>query len=400
MASRLMRWLGMMVLSLAVVAVWALPPRSPQEWFFYGRRVVWDLTPEERAFRELNGELGRVAGLNRMLVWGDSLRALAGKSRSAGEGYFALLPDSAPAADREALEDGVREQLRRAGVEVPAETVGTLVMDRKAGSLPGASPGFGRATRTELHVGTDPAAPFCFLAQSSYGAAWRIGDQVERLLWRGSDSSSAPAPLGPCLFHAKYGTPGAEIFAWLSSGGYGFGVGTPRYVPVAGLHSSGSLIRGFGIRTFFFFSPEGQRCAQGDREGCRDVALMAGSDPGWSVSQVAAKLRDLQGFGVSVIREGGTGVGFGGHGVRIFYELEEEFGEEAFARFWTSDRDVEAAFGEAFGLPFEDWLVRWTGEEWGHPAAGPPVPLQATALSFISLGLLAGLALYMGRRKA
>ena len=35
------------------------------------------MTSEERTFSTVNRELGRLAGLNRMLVWGDSLKALA-----------------------------------------------------------------------------------------------------------------------------------------------------------------------------------------------------------------------------------------------------------------------------------------------------------------------------------
>jgi hypothetical protein len=93
-------------------------------------------------------------------------------------------------------------------------------------------------------------------------------------------------------------------------------------------------------------------------------------------------------------------LGFAGHGTRLLYDLEEEFGRERFSRFWTSDADVEEAFLSAFGEPPEEWLMRWAQARWGHLRVGPGIPFQAGFLSFLTLGLFTGLALFMGRRKA
>jgi hypothetical protein len=48
----------------------------------------------------------------------------------------------------------------------------------------------------------------------------------------------------------------------------------------------------------------------------------------------------------------------------------------------------------------EEWLVKWAQARWGNLMVGPRMPLQATLLSFLTLGLFVGLALFIGRRKA
>jgi hypothetical protein len=78
--------------------------------------------------------------------------------------------------------------------------------------------------------------------------------------------------------------------------------------------------------------------------------------------------------------------------------LEEEFGPDQFNAFWGSDLPVPEAFELAFGQPLGLWIMEWLRRYVDPPARGPGVPVEATLLSLLGVGLLAGGAVRMGRR--
>jgi hypothetical protein len=147
--------------------------------------------------------------------------------------------------------------------------------------------------------------------------------------------------------------------------------------------------RRFGSRRIYRLSSDGEACVMGMRDGCLRAFLKGGGGSPADLSLPVAFTSE----------RAGSSVGFGGMRARLLYDLEEEFGSERFARFWTSESDVEEAFRAVYGEPVEEWLVRWAQARWGPLRVGPQVPLQATFLSFLTLGLFVGLGLYMGRRK-
>ena len=80
------------------------------------------------------------------------------------------------------------------------------------------------------------------------------------------------------------------------------------------------------------------------------------------------------------------------------FGLEEEFGPERFGRFWQSPRSPSEAFEDAFGEPMDLYVMRWAKKYYDPIPRGPGVPVQATLLTFLTLGILAGGALRRGRR--
>ena len=79
--------------------------------------------------------------------------------------------------------------------------------------------------------------------------------------------------------------------------------------------------------------------------------------------------------------------------------LEAEFGRERFERFWISTADVETAFRSSFGLPLEEWAMRWLQGVYGRTPAGPRLATPALLLSLVTLGLLAAAVVAASRHR-
>jgi hypothetical protein len=59
---------------------------------------------------------------------------------------------------------------------------------------------------------------------------------------------------------------------------------------------------------------------------------------------------------------------------------------------------VEEAFESSFGKPVGPWAMDWAKDRFGAIDIGPAVPVSATLFSLLALGILAGGAVYAGRR--
>jgi hypothetical protein len=82
----------------------------------------------------------------------------------------------------------------------------------------------------------------------------------------------------------------------------------------------------------------------------------------------------------------------------ILEDLVEKFGVAQFRRFWTHSGTVEEAFESSFGTPVGPWMMAWAKDRFGAVDIGPGVPVSATLFSLLALGVLAGGAVYAGRR--
>jgi hypothetical protein len=74
----------------------------------------------------------------------------------------------------------------------------------------------------------------------------------------------------------------------------------------------------------------------------------------------------------------------------ILAQLEAEFGEERFARFWNSEGDAAAAFQEAFGLSAGEWMHEWATQHLGYAAESNTRldhGIQAIFFIFAALGV-------------
>ncbi len=399
MSPWLNRWsltgLGLMVL----VALWALPPRSSEDWFPDRNWRVFRYGTATPEFEAVNKEVRDLARTYQRLVWADSIRGLASGAAQAGVSFLAGTPTWAPAGSSAALTEGIRAQLDSEGVREPAVTIGALIIDSDYGRHPGTPSGWSSSKKFESIVSLDDQLPFCVRVGGDPDQHPRIGITVEDFLWAPPGSRQMSNPLGPCLLHAKYGSPGDSIFLWLRAGGYAFAEGSfPRWVEFR-VHPRTPVVRGVGFRRVPYLSVDGTACAGGQRGACiRILRLQASSDD-------LSYLYDLESGGRSWTSPVGYGSGvvgslrnFGGVEARLLYDLEEEFGEERFGHFWRSELSFEQAFLAAFREPAEQWLLRWAQERWGEVDVSPRVTMEATFLSFLTIGAFVGLALYRRRR--
>jgi hypothetical protein len=76
----------------------------------------------------------------------------------------------------------------------------------------------------------------------------------------------------------------------------------------------------------------------------------------------------------------------------LFADMERQFGEEAFARFWSSDQEVPVAFRSAFGVELGEWVLDWVHDQIGVSRAGPGIPVGDLLVSVLALSTLAALA--------
>ena len=187
--------------------------------------------------------------------------------------------------------------------------------------------------------------------------------------------------LAPCLLFAKFGTPGSAVAAWLETTHYTLARSNAwftrpaeildghRVGPWRGLYgreasfgsSSGWAASVAGLLAPpYHFGTTGLRCIVGDAKACtdavlrsafttaRDVGLPSDLTPSTTLLYPAdvslATIRPPQDF--------------------LLSDLIRDKGRVAFARFWKSQRPLEAAFADAFRETLGEWTTRWAKRQW------------------------------------
>jgi hypothetical protein len=398
MASRMKIWIALVLGGIVWIGMWGIPPKSYEDW----RGSRWGanrfLFPERDAYNRVLSEVYRKNWVYQRLQWGDSVATLARISEETGRRWWVALPDSAPGRFLPGLETAITAQLSAEGISEPRVPVGVVLMDFRTGTHPGVSRGYSRYNDgLEIHVGREPETPFCFLVDPVYGTG---SNPWARMVWAPADSSAPPNPLGPCALHARYGTPGPAVFRWLAEGAYVMGIGGPGIVrssqsPEVGPWATLSL----GQRALWYEgSPEAEACLAGRVEGCRKALFDGSFFPRWWGAWEEDAVLDAHGT-ITRLPEYGFSLPFGGREFGLLRDLEEEFGQERFQAFWSSDLGVEEAFRSAFGVGAPEWAMAWGQARFGTSKVGATVPLEAAALSILTIGILAGVALVLGRRR-
>jgi len=235
--------------------------------------------------------------------------------------------------------------------------------------------------RMRLYFGGSGDDAYCFTATTGAGVTsllrtLRLREQPGRA--RASEMMAT----GPCRFWAKYSAPGAQIASWLHDG-------HARYLwsdVDAGKDFHSSSRRGFlgTFNGFYLDVPvHGVRCLSGQQRGCIDALDYSSSAGGGIAAQ-----------------SGGQGFGYG-EGA-LFAMIEEEFGSERFARFWSSGADLETAFAGAFGVAMDEWLMRWAQQRFGVEENSPRMDVLSVLLSLLTAvaALGAGAVVVQRRRIA
>jgi hypothetical protein len=401
-------WLVLVVGGLLLLALWGLPPRTDAEWFGGYRYGGADAAPERLAHREIMGALTEAHWRYQRLGWKDSIRSLALSAGREGPLWRGAVPEWASDSLGAELTDALRRQLEAVEALPPRIPVGTVLMDGREDMRPAEAKrasSFNEGILGELFVGSDPAAPFCFFVSPVdrplvREPVWR------RMIRTPGGASVVPNPLGPCALHARFGSPGPEVSRWLRRGGYRLGFLTLEAPHRAEGPEPWTRRGAFGTRgrwyAGFMLSPVAEKCLAGDVDACRRAVL---SPPGPTRTMWLPAPHDVSdntAFPVAFrfSRHSYTVEAiFAGREISLLHDLARAFGPGAFEAFWTSNLPVEDAFRDAFGLPLGQWVLDWATERLGKRDPRPTVPMQATLLSGMAALLLAGAALFLGRKR-
>ncbi len=411
MAFGLKHWLAVVLGGFLLITGWALPLRHEGEWiqgsWFYRHR-----TPEYVAHRTVLTKMRRQAYIYQRLLWRDSLSSLARSARDAGQGITVALPEGAPEGYASGLREAVREQFLELGVARPQVTLGVVFMDARAMTHPRSPSDQGlRNTREELFLSNDAGNLYCIrvvpLRRSGEEKWMGLDRKWTDMVTLPPGRDGAPAPLGPCLLHAKYGPPGEGVFRWLWSVGYSFGRTALHPRTGSSGQTTVDLSRDpFGLRFGYFWSggnllPPAESCLMGDEDAClRAVTEPEGYNTYWYGNPPD---RGLAPDGSPLARETDfryTERAFGTLDAYMLWDLEREYGRERFQRFWSSEADIEEAFHAAFGEPMGAWVRRWAQGHLGPLHAATPVPLRASLLTLLTVVVLGLLAVRVQRRRA
>ncbi len=201
--------------------------------------------------------------------------------------------------------------------------------------------------------------------------------------------TTAPELLGPCAYFGAFGMPGSSIRAWLESVIYGPAI-LPTWVSDPPSADPSKEYRERLRWPTEYRTVDLYPCAAGDRARCRSAVLTPVSDHYSFRFPIEFATRRPTGL-VNASRFRWAANHPLGLGVRSYLaDLLTEMGRGRFEAFWQSDGAVDAAFSAAFGIPIEDWTMKWARDQIGEPPRGPatrPLPLlQAIILAAVFLG--------------
>jgi hypothetical protein len=212
---------------------------------------------------------------------------------------------------------------------------------------------------------------------------------------------NASTGLGICAFVLQYGLPGSGVHDWLKSGSVERGERVyALHVPARNAARQGlrrtdldgqpdeTLAYVYNLRPRdWSLSLPLSRCIAGQIEACESYFIDP-VDPSQDLpirgglSEAIPELLIPRNNAI-VSRPEAAEQG-------ILAQLEAEFGEERFARFWNSEGDVAVAFQQAFGLSAGEWMHKWAIQHLGYAAesnAGLGHGIQTIFFIFAALGV-------------
>lgn len=380
MASTMKVWGALVGTGLALVAIWALPV----EWRLEsgpGFRPAEDIHAQQLA-----GELRTTTEVYRRIVWADSVLPFVTGPTPPPPGLI-VHDGELPEAQRARYEEMVAADVAEID-PVPGVRFASVLLDRTIGRR--AEMGSGGFDRTETWVGEENGMPYCIQmrpVRERGGIVHVVANEVARV----DNVLPISNSLGPCAFYLRHGLPGEGIEEWLAAGGAALAQERGyEDRPALRVRSRSLLGMRWGDRPFDL-----DRCYTGDASACassfldarardrviarnlviaeRSPALWLGYRSGWSAFAID------DGF--------------------MLFDLEEEFGRDAFTDFWTSDADVQTAFENAFGIGVGEWLVTWIAKRSELDSRGPALDRAATSGSIAFVFVLLLIALSHQRRR-
>jgi len=359
MAFGMKHWLGVVLLGVGLIAAWLLPV----DYRMTRRARPEVVDPVQERFlgvqHEVLVEAGRLSRLRRL----DSLTALLEPPSVAGSPVTVGLPPGLPPDEVAVFEARLGREVQE-HASIAAADVGVFVILVPPPEAPGALRRERQAD--EFYAGEHRGRPYCMAVRVAWEESRGI---LVRGGWDGSMGPGGPSVTGPCAYFLRYGAPGPRVAEWLRDGS--FERGSRRAVSTAWIEDRVQERMPFGMSTFASWdvSIPGQRCIRGELEVCRDIFLHPERGELTVAGRIARGVPELW-----LTERTNPRRAFALADLALFADLEEEFGGERFARFWTSEKEVTAAFEEAFGLSPERWIRGWGsgyyGTEWRGYEAG------------------------------
>ena len=396
MAFGMRYWSAAVVTGAAASAIWLLPPAG------FGPGLSGGIETVEQRSTVLAAELSVAHGALQRLRWADSLPALA--VQTAQEGLVTGFPphQDLPDEGRQAFREYVQREVDALDRRDPSITLGYFYQPAQHAGLPELTdqhlPGSGRRLK-ETYVGEYEGQPYCLQVRVVDGTGFASRLSQDLASWEASrrtNTSRRSNFLSGCRLHARFGLAGPEVQEWLDAGAIGFASLQP-------VNALSGLPWWRNRRNLEFWLARGsasssslaiKKCMAGQHDPC--LALI--TEPEFlgldNEEQRIVDRSPATSLGGSTLRSP-----FGEVDDRLFATLEDEFGADAFGRFWTSDKEVPVAFEEAFGVDLGDWTVSWVRSVLGTVPLGPRVPRQALWLSLLTVSLLAGVAGFWNRRR-
>jgi hypothetical protein len=200
--------------------------------------------------------------------------------------------------------------------------------------------------------------------------------------------------LGPCAFFVRYGAPGLGVSTWLEGGGSFFADAPAHYVMDREWQQRTNR-KLFGMRPMYYGSSlMGDSCLSGRDSACSKAVLDARTARWW------ARVEALPEGPLTFPRYFDNSELFGEADRAMVAQLEAEFGAVKFQKFWQSNQPVEQAFNAAFGMSLDAWVRSWGIARYGPEPMGPKVEWLTLLLSFVTIGIMVGIALLIVQRRA
>ncbi len=304
------------------------------------------------------------------------------------------------------LDSLVRERWIQAGSPAAVRTVVAAVLDSSTIVAGGVRPKATSGTSIVVFV-PDSSSGTCL-------AILRIADPIVAQSSRSSRRDlfapeTAGALLGPCLYYASFGIPGASVARWLRDGAWRAAGVTNWTAPPPPLASKGGmllsnvpLINGVTVPVFEYearawTSTVGLECLAGQPGRCSDAILRSSSiatDSSWRravVSVYGANIIQFMPRRRSVL---------GPSEVWLLSEMVRTVGKDRFGSFWRSSEPLPDAFRSATGQTLDAWVHDWAVNMYGPLPTGPGLGGSGVIVGAVILiaGLTAAAAIARARR--
>ena len=407
------RWVTIVVLACAALAVWKLPARGfsreRRHSAFTGVFVPGYGFVRRFGWPDATERLSRAALHLRLLKIRDSVFT-PGVLAGARSGLTVLvdhqLADSTRARVIAAYEHAWRDY--DPGTQYPAAAAIVFDTTKSMNGLPVASGGWDYATVFP----PDSSANVCRVVvrlRFNPANARDAAQYVRNLVFTdGARIGSDRTVLGACALFATFGKPGPGIARWLSrtgwrsAGSIDWNRESPPYLDELRWRFR-PLEAGFDaarLDTWTWFvrqqlSPRAVACTAGADSACvaafNEPTITPRDDSTWR-SQVLDLNIALAGW---MLAEPALGP----NDRWMLSDMVHELGRAKFGAFWTSSDDPAAAFERVAREPLGAWLERWARRTYGRDVLGPHLPALAPLAGVAVLGAALLVAIVFARER-